>query len=121
MLKRRATAAFLLSGRSLSLISPLESALTDSPLVSPLECSVTETGGRGGPRKRRSSKIEAIAQDHFRNQVIRCLGESDSQPKIHFPLWRKIQIDHRENLMLLLADRHKIRGWSHGAVILNPA
>ena len=69
MLKRQATAAFLLPGRSLSLlnplecalprrrgfctilgqISPLDSALTDGPLVSPLECALTETGGRGLP------------------------------------------------------------------------
>src|SRR4029077_9952486 len=28
-------------------ISPLDSALTDRPLVSPLECALAETGGRG--------------------------------------------------------------------------
>src|SRR6267378_1606125 len=47
-------------------ISPLESTLTDWPLVSPLECAVTKKGGGGG-----GSEIEAIAQNHFHNQMIR--------------------------------------------------
>src|SRR5712664_626978 len=91
-------------------ISLLESALTHARPVSPLECAVTKKGGRGTPRESgENSKIEAIAQDHFRNQMVRSARQSHSQPKVHFPLWRKVQVDHRENLMLLLADRRKIR------------
>jgi hypothetical protein len=33
-------------------ISPLDSALTDGPLESPLECALTKTGGRGATAAR---------------------------------------------------------------------
>src|SRR5579859_3540068 len=77
MLKRQATAAFLLPARSFSLLSPLEcavpstpdsctilvqitpldSALTDARLVTPLKYALTEKGGGGYPRYKKGASL----------------------------------------------------------------
>src|SRR6266436_5109007 len=74
----RQPAAFFLPARAVSQLSPLECALPRSlgfctilVQISPLDSALTKTGGGGAHAKRRNSEIEPIAQDHFRNQVIR--------------------------------------------------
>src|SRR5260370_3214612 len=67
------------------------------------------------------SEIETIAENHFRNQVIRRARYPDAQPKIHFPFRRQIQIDGRKDLVLLFAQGQKLRGRTHRTVILNPS
>ena len=95
MLKRQATAAFLLPDGSLSVlnpleyavprhlrfctilvqISPLDSALTDGPPVTPLEYAVTETGGGGLPELLRcaSNPVHGNPAEQFGIEVRRLL------------------------------------------------
>lgn len=63
-------------------------------------------------------EIETIAENHLGNQVVRGVRHPDAQTKIHFPFRRKIQVDGREKLMLLLARRKKIGGWTDSSVVL---
>ena len=49
-----------------------------------------------------TSKIEAIAQDHLADQMVCRPRHADTHAEIHFPLGREIQVNRRENLLLLL-------------------
>ncbi len=44
----------------------------------------------------RGSQVEAIPDDHFDDQVIRALGNADTDAGVEFPFGRKIQIEGRE-------------------------
>src|SRR5579859_1281336 len=46
------------------------------------------------------------------------MRHADAQAEIHFPVWRKVQIDGRKKLMLLLARRKKIGGRPDSSVVL---
>jgi hypothetical protein len=70
-------------------------ALSHHIRLARLRCS------RAGADQPLLSKIETVAQDHFCDQMIRRAGHAYSHAKIHFPLGREIQINHRENLQLL--------------------
>src|SRR5215831_2226701 len=66
-------------------------------------------------------EIEAIAEDHLGDQVIRGMRHANTQAEIHFPFRRKIQIDGRENLVLLLTCRKKIRRLTNSAIVFKSA
>src|SRR2546427_7843766 len=65
-----------------------------------------------------TSEIEAIAEDHFGNQMIRRVRYAHTEAEIHFPFRRKVQVDGRKNLVLLLTRGKKIRCGTDGAVVL---
>src|SRR6267378_3867045 len=69
--------------------------------------------------RRGTSEIEAVAEDHFGDQVIGGTCQTNSKAEIDFPFGRKIQIDCREYLVLLLADGIKTGDGTECAVILN--
>ena len=46
------------------------------------------------------------------------MRHADAQAEIHFPFWRKVQIDGRKKLVLLLARRKKIGGRPDSSVVL---
>jgi hypothetical protein len=48
-------------------------------------------------------EVEAIAQDHLHNQVVRAAGHSEANPKINFPLRCEIQINGGKDLLLLIS------------------
>src|SRR5207302_668574 len=64
------------------------------------------------------SEIEAIAENHFGDQMVCGMGHSHAEAEIDFPIRRKIKVDRREDLVLLLAGGKKIRGRAHCAVVL---
>lgn len=64
------------------------------------------------------SEIETVAEDHFGYQMVRGVRHSDAQTEIHFPFRRKVQIDGRKKLVLLLASRKKIGGRPDSSVVL---
>src|SRR5215467_11572469 len=65
---------------------------------------------RGGfPQLSWTLEIEAVAENHFGNQMIRGVRHADAQAEIHFPPGGKIQVDGRKELLLLLTYRKKIR------------
>jgi hypothetical protein len=59
-----------------------------------------------GPRKNFPTllEVEAIAQDHLHNQVIRAAGHSEANPKVNFPLRCEIQINGGKDLLLLISQ-----------------
>lgn len=65
-------------------------------------------------------EIEAIAQNHLGDQMIRGVRHADAQSKIHFPFRREVQIDGRKDLLLLLSDGKKIRGGTDRAIVFEP-
>jgi len=63
------------------------------------------------------SEIKAITQNHFGNQVVGRARETDTEAEIDLPLRSDIQINRRENLVLLLRDRIESRDWADRTVI----
>jgi hypothetical protein len=49
--------------------------------------------------------------------VVCRAGDANAEAEIDFPFGRQIQIDGREELVLLKAGGQEIRGWSDGAVV----
>src|SRR6266481_2334328 len=68
-----------------------------------------------------ASEIETVAENHLRNQVIGCTRDSHTQPKIDFPLGRKIQVNRRKDLLLLLADGVETRDRTQRTVVFQAA
>src|SRR5580658_6294861 len=50
------------------------------------------------------SEIKAIPENHLGNQVVGCSCEPYTKSKIDLPLRRDVQINRRENLVLLLRN-----------------
>src|SRR5262245_26783601 len=63
------------------------------------------------------SEVETIAEDHLGYEVIGGAGQPDTHSEIYFPLRGKIQVDGRENLVLLLCDGIEIRGGANRSVV----
>lgn len=72
-------------------------------------------------KPRGPSEIEAVAEDHFGDQMIGRVRHTHAYAEIHFPVRRKIQVDGRKKLVLLLAGGKEIRRRADGAVILEAA
>jgi hypothetical protein len=53
------------------------------------------------------SEVETIPDDHFRDQVIGGARHANPQAEIDLPFERKVQINGRENLVLLLIQREE--------------
>src|SRR5690349_17845015 len=68
-----------------------------------------------------ASEIETISENHFCNQVIRGSRYPHSQPKINFPLGRKIQVNGGKDLLLLLVDGVKARNRPQRTVVFQAA
>src|SRR5713226_1106584 len=68
-----------------------------------------------------TSEIEAVSEDHFGDEMIRPMCYAHAEAEIHFPLRRKVQIDGRKDLVLLLPGGKKIRCGTDGAVVLETA
>ena len=66
-------------------------------------------------------KRKAAADDHLQDEVIGAPGQSDTDAKVEFPLWRQVKIDGREYLMLLFALGIKATERPERAIILNSA
>ena len=66
-------------------------------------------------------EVEAVAQDHFRDEMIGGRGDADAKAEVDLPLWRQIQIDNGKNLVLLEAGGQEVRGRTYGAVVFDPA
>ena len=52
-------------------------------------------------------EIEAVAKDEFSDQVIRDAGHTHPKAEIDLPLRSEVQVDRRNNLMLLLGNSIK--------------
>jgi hypothetical protein len=63
------------------------------------------------------SEIEAIAKDHFGDQVVGGTGEADAQAEIKLPLRCDIQVDRGKKLVLLLGEWIESCYRAHGAVV----
>src|SRR5579863_6072637 len=63
------------------------------------------------------SKIEAVAKDHFHDEMIGSACYSHAQAEIDFPLGRNIQIDGGKKLVLLLTDGIESRNRPYRAVV----
>ncbi len=50
------------------------------------------------------SKVKAITQDHLDNQMISAPGHPDSNAEIKLPMVPEIQINRREELLLLISE-----------------
>ena len=72
-------------------------------------------------KPRGPSEVEAVAEDHFGDQMIGRVRHTHAYAEIHFPVRRKIQVDGRKKLVLLLAGGKEIRRRADGAVILEAA
>src|SRR5579863_3134150 len=64
---------------------------------------------------------ETPAHDAFDDQVIGGSGCADADSKVELPLWPQIEIDGRNELLLLIVKRTESRDRSQGTVILQPA
>ncbi len=53
------------------------------------------------------TQVEAIAQNQLHKETVRLMGEAESYAKIAFPLGPEIEIQDREQQVLLLAERIK--------------
>ena len=67
------------------------------------------------------AKREATADDHFQDEVISASSQADANTKIKLPLWRHIEINCREDLMLLVAHGIKTTERAERAVVFQPA
>src|SRR5258708_12382274 len=68
-----------------------------------------------------ASEIETIAENHLRNQVIGRTRHANTEPKIDFPLGRKIQVNGRKDLLLLLADGIEAGDWPQRSIVFDAA
>src|SRR5437870_5302974 len=68
-----------------------------------------------------ASEVETIAENHLGNQAIRCARHANAEPKIDFPLGRKIQVNGGKDLLLLLANRVKAGDGAERSVIFDAA
>ena len=62
-------------------------------------------------------EVEAVAEDHFGDEVIGRTGDTYADAEVDFPFGRKIEIDGGKKLVLLLGDRIEIGGGAYGAVV----
>src|ERR1700691_78502 len=93
--------AFGLSGAVCRPILRANSAQADFPArARNLLRSIANALSGAGPR----SEIKAITKNHLGNQVVGCSRESYAKSKIDLPLRCDIQINRRENLVLLLRN-----------------
>jgi hypothetical protein len=67
------------------------------------------------------SEIEAVAEDHFGDQVIGRMRHAHAHAEIDFPVRREIQVNGRKELVLLLAGGKKIRRRADSAVVFEAA
>src|SRR5260370_2213412 len=68
-----------------------------------------------------ASEIETIAENHLGNQVIGRTRYTNTQPKIKFPLGRKIQVDGGQDLLLLLADGVEAGNGAQRSIVFDAA
>src|SRR5258708_36940216 len=68
-----------------------------------------------------ASEIETVAENHLRNQVIGRTRHANTEPKIDFPLGRKIQVNGRKDLLLLLADGVEARDRAQRSIVFDAA
>ena len=64
---------------------------------------------------------EATAENAFDDQVIGRSGRADPNSKVEFPLWPQVDIDGREELLLLIPQGIETVQRSVSRVILKPA
>lgn len=62
-------------------------------------------------------EVEAVAENHFGNQMIGGMRDADAEAEIDFPLRREIEVDDRKELVLLLACGKKIGGRTNRPVV----
>lgn len=67
------------------------------------------------------SPCHATADDHLQDEVVSASGQTNADSEVEFPLGRDIQIDGREDLVLLFARRIKTANRADGAVVFNSA
>src|SRR5207248_10515363 len=67
------------------------------------------------------SEVEAVAENHLGNQMIRGMGHADAKAEIHFPLRGEIEVDRWKDLMLLLTGGEKIRCRTDRTVVFESA
>ena len=67
------------------------------------------------------SEVEAVAENHFSNEMVRGPGDTHAHTEIDFPLGREIEVDGGKELVLLEGDRIKVGGGPDRAVILKAA
>src|SRR5262249_5055177 len=60
------------------------------------------------------------SQDQFHDQMVGAVVQTDSNSEIKLPLWRKVEVQHGENLVLLFAEGFKVRQGPKPAIILHP-
>src|SRR4029077_5042523 len=51
---------------------------------------------------RPSAPLEPVTQDHFDDQAVRAGCETETHTEVELPLGPQVEVDHREELMLLV-------------------
>lgn len=65
-------------------------------------------------------KIEAVAEDHFGDEMVGRVRNADAKAEIDFPARIHVKVDSGENLVLLLAGGKKVRGGTERAIVFKP-
>src|ERR1700704_4879791 len=67
------------------------------------------------------SEIETISENHFCNQMIGRARNANTEPKVNFPPRRDVQVNGRENLLLLTGNRVEARDRANRPVVFKPS
>ena len=62
-------------------------------------------------------KLKSPSDDHFENQMIGAARHADAHAKVEFPFRRNVQIDSRNDLMLLFAFGIEAAEWAKRAIV----
>ena len=62
-------------------------------------------------------EVEAVAEDHFGDEVIGRTGDTYAEAEVDFPFGGKIEVDGGKELVLLLGDGIEIGSGADGAVV----
>src|SRR5882672_5314516 len=63
---------------------------------------------------------ESASKNQLYHEIIGAAGQPNANPEIELPVRRKVQVERREDLVLLLFPIVEVAGRAEGAVILHP-
>lgn len=67
----------------------------------------------------RADPVEVVAQNAFDNQVVSGCGRAPTGANVDLPLGGKEQIEHGEDLVLLIVHIHKVAELAPVSVVFN--
>src|SRR5690349_18656537 len=71
------------------------------------------------PAKIVSASSKTSSQNQFHHQIISAPGKAKADTKIELPIWREIQIDSWEKLVLLFIGRGELSNRSQIAIVFD--